>query len=104
MIKKRRTSVGFLNALERHAETVLTDRQRVVIAKRKYLMTSKEEVLQAVAEGYAYAIIATTATEELLKSGVPASFSFTNKEGEEITRETKYVPGEIKKFCEGIEV
>lgn len=104
MIKKKRTmAVGLLNTLEKHAETALTDRQKITIAKKKYLMANKGEILQAVAEGYGFAIIAAAATEELLTTGIPTTFSITTKEGIEEEREPKFAPGEIKKLCEVIE-
>ena len=104
MIKKKSTmTAGLLNVLEKHAETALTDLQRVRIAKNKYLMANREEILQAVAEDYPHPFIAEAATIELLKTGVPTEFSFTNKDGEEIVQETRFVGSEIRSYCEAIE-
>jgi hypothetical protein len=104
MIKKKSTTAsGLLNTLEKHFEAALTDMERVRIAKKRYLMANKEELLQAVAEGYRYLIIAEAATIELLKTGVPKEFVVTNKEGEEVTLETKYGGQEVKEFCEAID-
>ncbi|PKG95072.1 hypothetical protein [Paraglaciecola sp. MB-3u-78] len=104
MIKKKSTTAsGLLNTLEKHSETALNDAQRVRIAKKKYLMANKEEILQAVAEGYNYPIIAEAATIELLKTGVTKEFVVTNKEGEEVSRETKYRGPEVREFCEAID-
>jgi hypothetical protein len=104
MIKKKSTSTsGLLNTLEKHSETALPDIQRVRIAKKKYLMANKEEILQAVEEGYNYPIIAEAATIELLKTSAPKEFVVTNKEGEEVTLVTKYGAPEVKEFCEAID-
>lgn len=98
------TTSGLLTAIETHADLILTDKQKVDIAKKKYLIVNKEEILQAVAEGYVGGLIAGVATEELLKTGVPRTFNITNKEGEEELRETQFWSGDIKKFCESFEV
>jgi hypothetical protein len=105
MIKKNKstTTSGLLYTLEKHAETAMTELQRVVIVKKKYLMVNKEEILQAVAEGYTYPIIAEAATIELLKTDAPKEFTVTNKEGEKLTHETKYIGPEVRQFCEAIE-
>lgn len=94
------TTVGLLKAIESHTDAELTDIQRVGFAKKKYLIVNKEEIIQAVEIGYKYNVIASVASAELMKTGVPATFSKTNKEGAESTNETKFRAGEIKKFYE----
>lgn len=104
MIKNRKLTSNFLDVLEKNANAVFTERQKIVLAKNKYLLSNKKEILQAIKEGYGYSIIAGTATEVLLKTGVASTVSFINKEGEEVWIETKYTAGEIKNFCKANEV
>ena len=47
-------------------------------------------------------IIAEVATIELLKTSVPKEFIVTNKEGEQVTPETKYRELKVKEFCDAI--
>ena len=100
MARKTTKILTFSDALMAHADNVLRDNQKVAIAKKKYLIKNRDDILLAREEGYPYPVIADVATMELLKTDVPKSIMVKNKEGEEITRETKFSPGEIKNLCE----
>lgn len=103
MINKKRTMThGFMGALKKHAETTLTDGERITVAKKKYLIANREEILQAVSEGYGYATIAKVATQELLETGVPATSTYTDDKGKAITSDTGFHRSGIKNFCEDI--
>ena len=90
----------FLEQLEKHAENELTETKRIAIAKKKFLLDNKEDILTAKTCGYSYALIAEAATVTLLGIGIPTNFNSISKDGTETIKETKFNPGEIKKFCE----
>ena len=100
MAKRRTKFETFQEKLEALAATELNEHQRIRIAKKSYLMHKKDEIENAIEQGYNYQLIAKIATEELLATEVPKAFIRKNKEGEEVTVETKFVPVEIKKFIE----
>lgn len=92
----------FSEKIEALAKEELNDIMRVKIAKNTYLMRKKDELTEAREQGYPYALIAQVATEGLLEMGIPKTFIGKNKEGEEVTREVKISPSEIKKFIEPV--
>ncbi len=100
MARKTTKIVTFMDVLTEHANNVLGDQMKVTIAKNKYLMSNRDEILLAREEGYMFPIIAEVATLELLKTDVPKNFTVKRKEGEEVMVETKFSPAEIRKFCE----
>ena len=81
----------------------LSDRQRVSREKKIYIIQHGEDIKQAKAVGYSYALIAEVATAELLEKDLPGSFTLKTKDGEEKIIETKFKIPEIKKFCESEE-
>ena len=93
---------GLMQILEKLGKERFPDLRNINIAKKRYLIENKDEILKALEMGYGYPIIAEAATEDLLKTGIQKTFSFTNKEGIEETRETKFGPGEIKNFIEPV--
>ncbi len=100
MARKTTIKTTFLETMTEHANSFLTDHQKMNIAKKKYLINNRDDILLVREVGYSFSIIAEVATLELLKTDVPKSFMAKNKEGEEEERETKFGIGEIKRFCE----
>ncbi len=90
----------FSGKLEALAVQELNESSRVNIAKKSYLMKKKDDILQAIEEGYNYILIAEVATEELLETGIPKSITVTTKEGAEVSREVKFIHDDIRKFIE----
>ena len=93
-------TASFMGGLELYANEVLTEGQKINVAKKSYLEENREEILNALKKGYSYIVIAQYATMELLKTDVLHSYIFKNKEGEEVTVETKIAPADIKKLFE----
>ncbi len=90
----------FFVTLAKVTEETFTDIKKVRIVKQLYLLNKKEDILQAKEVGYTYNVIAEVATSELLELNIPKSYIIKDKEGKEITRETKFNTNEIKNFCE----
>ena len=95
MARKKISLLSFIDGLESYAEEILMEGQKVNIAKKSYLEKHKEEIINAVKIGYGYGVIAQYATSELLKTDIPSSFTYKNKEGEEITAEPIIYPADI---------
>ncbi len=100
MARKSTKIVTFSDQMAAYAKEVLPEAQQVRIAKNKYLMSIEADIRQAKAEGYPYPHIAEVANQEFLDTGVQKTYVVKNKEGEEVERETKIVPMDIKKICE----
>ena len=100
MARKTTKIVTFLEALTEHGNNILTDQQKVNIAKKKYLIENRDDILLAREVGYSVSIIAEVATLELLKTDVPKNYMVKNKEGDEVMKETKFYLSEITKLCE----
>ena len=100
MARKKIVTPSFMSGLEAYANEVLTDGQKVNVAKKSYLEENREEILNALKRGYAYGVIAKYATMELLKTDILHSCTVKNKEGEEVTVETRIAPADIKKLVE----
>ncbi len=90
----------FFDELVESAKEKLADKNQVALAKRMYLSGNEEKIKQAKEAGYNYQMIAMAATAELLKMNIPKSFTAKKKDGEEVTIETEFRVGEIKKICE----
>ena len=100
MARKTTKTTSFLGKLEEYSNIVLTEYQRVSIAKKKYLIDNQNDILRAQKEGYTYKIIAEVATQELLKTNIVKSTVITTKDGEEKEKETLITPAEVKAFLE----
>ena len=98
MAQKRNETQTLSDALASQAGDLLTDLQKMRIEKNKYLLENESDILTAIKVGYPYNVIAEVATVELLKRGVPSSFTFKNKEGGEKVKETKFSAADIKNF------
>ena len=91
----------FFLKFEKYADAILTDVQKVYIAKRKYLKNNKKGILKAYETGYSFGMIAEFATIDLLmQSDLPKAYTFTDKDGNTVSRETKITGTEIKNICE----
>jgi predicted SPOUT superfamily RNA methylase MTH1 len=91
----------FLKKFEKYADNALTEAQKIRIGKTKYLQHHKSEIKKAYNYGYSVGMIAEFATIDLLMgSDLPKQYTFTDKEGNEVTRETKITGTEIKNICE----
>lgn len=100
MAKRLTKNASFSEKIEALSKEELNDNIRVRIAKNTYFMRKKDELIEAREQGYPYPIIAQIATEELLEMDIPKTFIGKNKEGEEVMREVKFSPAEIKNFIE----
>jgi len=97
--------MNFIKKLEKYAETVLNEAQRVRIAKIKYLNAYGSEIKKAYESGYSIKVIADFATIDLLmQSDLPKMYSIVDKEGKTVSRETRFTGSEIKKICEKDEI
>ncbi len=95
-ITKRATLLDLL-AIE--GKSILSDRQKVAIAKKNYLINNRSDLLQAIEAGYRFAMIAKVATDELLNGDVPRNYPVQKEDGDKIIKETKFTVAEIKLFC-----
>ena len=100
MARKSTKIKTFSERMTDYTAGTLDDKNKVRIAKNVYLLDNKDAILRAKAEGYNYRQIAEVATIALLETNVPRKVTFTNREGEELERETELRAGEIKNFCE----
>ncbi len=90
----------FIENLSEYSNPLLTEVEKVNIAKKSYLYLNKEDILKAVMMGYPYKYIAEYATVELLKKDIPKTFTYKNKEGEEVEGVTQITPMNVKDLCE----
>ena len=100
MAKRRATSKTFSEKLEALATQKLPEGSRIKIARKSYLIEKKDDILKALEEGYNYSLIAEIATQELYERGIPDSITVTTKDGEEVTREVKFIHQDIIRFIE----
>ncbi|MEA3490910.1 MAG: hypothetical protein U9R27_03330 [Campylobacterota bacterium] len=95
-ITKRATLLDLL-AIE--GKSTLSDRQKVAIAKKSYLINNRSDLLQAIEVGYRFTMIAKVATSELLSGDVPKNYPVQKEGGDKILKETRFTVAEIKQFC-----
>lgn len=100
MMKKNKSSNSFLQKMKKYTKGKLNEFQKVEIAKNKYLLENKSEIIKAKALGYTYPQITEVATQNFLQSGVSKSFTVVNQEGKEMKYETKIRVKDIQNICE----
>ncbi|MDQ7045006.1 MAG: hypothetical protein Q9M32_03720 [Sulfurimonas sp.] len=100
MFKAKKLSGSFLQKMEEHTQGKLNELQQIEIAKNKYLLQNKLEIIKAKASGYTYPMITEVATLDFLNSGVAKSFTIEDKDGNKIKYETKIRVRDIQNLCE----
>ncbi len=98
--KKISNTKSFTENLHVYIESQLSDLEKINIAKKSYLFTHKDEIYKAIEMGYSPKYIAQYATEELLKTNIPKTFTRITSEDETIEGTPKITPMDIKKLCE----
>ena len=99
-LTERNQNKSFLKNFEEHVKDKLTISHKVNLAKNRYLINNRDDIIQAIELGYGYASIAEFATVELLKTGIPKNYFYISKDGKEIEKETKIAGAEVQKFYE----
>jgi len=95
-----KNNMTFEDRLKKAAQKELNIVSQVNIAKKSYLMKREEDIKKALEEGYHYILLAQVATDELLESDLPRTFTVTTEEGEEVEREIVFTYDDIKNFIE----
>lgn len=94
------TNKTFTEKLAEYLKDSLSEGKKVAIAKNKYLIENRDEILKAKKQGYSFDLIAEFATLELMLTDVPETYSWKDKNGDSKEQETKFYPIDISKFFE----
>lgn len=92
--------MSFLDKLSLYTADSMKDRQKIRIAKDRFLKKNKEDLIDAIKYGYKLRDIVEVANEELLGAELPEKYTISSKEGKDIIKNTKFSGAEIKKFIE----
>jgi len=92
--------VDFLTEFIEKVSSELSDFQKVVIARKTYLLENKDDIIKAVEMGYHYPMIANFITEQLLKTDIPKVYTIKNEEGEEVEVKTIMPVAHVREFYE----
>lgn len=92
------TKFNFLEKVERYVNDNFSEVERVRILKAKFLKQNKEDIQQAIKDGYPLKAILEVGTMEFLKTGVPSKVSFRTKEGKKVIVDVKITYKDIEEI------